>query len=375
MKTLRLAALSLVLAGSATAGFDPDRLAGMKARSIGPAGMSGRIAAIEALESDPDIVYAGAATGGVWKSTNGGLTWEPMFDDQPVHAIGAIAIYPGEPGHRLGRHRRRQRPQQRLGRQRRSTARSTAARPGRTSASRRPSASTGSLLHPDEPGHRLGLRAGPGVGRERRARRLQDRRRRQELEEGALRRREDGLRRPGDGPGATRTSCSRRCGSSGAGRSSSSRAARARASTSRTTAARPGRSCRRRTACPKGELGRIGLAISPSNPKIVYALVEAEKSALLRSERRRPQLQDRQRRAQRRPAARSTSATCASTRSDPNRRLQPRLQPAGLRRRRQELRPLPGATWAQIHGDHHAMWIDPSDPAPHVRRQRRRRRR
>ena len=69
--------------------IDPDLLAGLKARSIGPAGMSGRVAAIDAVESDPDIVYVGAATGGVWKSVNGGLTWKPVFDDQPVASIGA----------------------------------------------------------------------------------------------------------------------------------------------------------------------------------------------------------------------------------------------------------------------------------------------
>lgn len=74
------------------AAIDPALLAGMKARSIGPAGMSGRVAALEATPSDPRIVYAGAATGGVWKSANSGLTWTPVFDDQPVHAIGAIAV-------------------------------------------------------------------------------------------------------------------------------------------------------------------------------------------------------------------------------------------------------------------------------------------
>lgn len=81
----------------AAGGIDPDLLAGMKARSIGPAGMSGRIADIEASVSNPDLVYVGAATGGVWKSTNGGLTWKPVFDEQPVHAIGAVAIFQPNP--------------------------------------------------------------------------------------------------------------------------------------------------------------------------------------------------------------------------------------------------------------------------------------
>lgn len=76
---------------------DPDLLAGMKARSIGPAAMSGRIAAIDVNRSDKDIIYVGASTGGVWRSKSGGLTWEPIFDDQPVAAIGAVAIFQPSP--------------------------------------------------------------------------------------------------------------------------------------------------------------------------------------------------------------------------------------------------------------------------------------
>lgn len=101
-----LAAALLTLAGAATAfaaaaagpaatpaaSFDADLLAGLAPRLIGPAGMSGRVAAIAAVESNPDIVYVGAATGGVWKSLDGGISWKPIFDDQPVAAIGAIAI-------------------------------------------------------------------------------------------------------------------------------------------------------------------------------------------------------------------------------------------------------------------------------------------
>jgi photosystem II stability/assembly factor-like uncharacterized protein len=89
---------ALSAAGTAAlAGIDPERLAGIEARSVGPAGMSGRVTAIEALASDPDVVYVGTATGGVWKSSNGGLTWAPMFDDQPVAAIGAVAVAPSNP--------------------------------------------------------------------------------------------------------------------------------------------------------------------------------------------------------------------------------------------------------------------------------------
>ncbi|MFL6294045.1 MAG: VPS10 domain-containing protein [Thermoanaerobaculia bacterium] len=79
----------------AAAAVDPSLLAGLKARSIGPAAMSGRIAAIDA--SNSGTIYVGTATGGVWKSVNGGLTWTPIFDDQPVASIGAVAMDPSNP--------------------------------------------------------------------------------------------------------------------------------------------------------------------------------------------------------------------------------------------------------------------------------------
>jgi hypothetical protein len=87
----------VLLAASVQAAVDPDLLAGMKARSIGPAGMSGRVAAIDAVESNPNVVYIGAASGGVWKSVNAGLTWTPLFDDQAVASIGAVAIFQANP--------------------------------------------------------------------------------------------------------------------------------------------------------------------------------------------------------------------------------------------------------------------------------------
>ncbi|WP_236139836.1 VPS10 domain-containing protein [Mongoliitalea daihaiensis] len=76
---------------------DMSQFAVMKARSIGPAGMSGRITAIDAVDDQPEIIYAGAASGGIWKSTSGGITWEPIFDEEKVHSIGAISIYQKNP--------------------------------------------------------------------------------------------------------------------------------------------------------------------------------------------------------------------------------------------------------------------------------------
>jgi len=81
----------------AWAGLDSSLLAGLKARAIGPAAMSGRIAAIDAVASDPNRLVVGASTGGVWISANGGLTWKPVFDDQPFASIGAVAINQSNP--------------------------------------------------------------------------------------------------------------------------------------------------------------------------------------------------------------------------------------------------------------------------------------
>lgn len=88
---------SVALFATLHAQVDPARLAGLKARSIGPSGMSGRISAIDAVERDPNIIYVGSATGGLWKSTSGGVTWEPLTDSLPAYSIGAVAIFQAAP--------------------------------------------------------------------------------------------------------------------------------------------------------------------------------------------------------------------------------------------------------------------------------------
>jgi photosystem II stability/assembly factor-like uncharacterized protein len=76
---------------------DMEVLKNLKPRNIGPAGMSGRITAIDVVNDQPDIIYTGSASGGVWKSTNGGIKWEPIFNDQTTASIGAIAIQQSNP--------------------------------------------------------------------------------------------------------------------------------------------------------------------------------------------------------------------------------------------------------------------------------------
>src|SRR6266849_181324 len=75
--------------------FDAATVSGLLARNIGSATMSGRIAAVDAVEEDGRItLFVGAASGGVWKSVNGGTTFKPVFDREDVQSIGAVAIDP-----------------------------------------------------------------------------------------------------------------------------------------------------------------------------------------------------------------------------------------------------------------------------------------
>ena len=96
----KMAAIALVLgvfqaaaAGQQPVKFDAATISGLPIRNIGSATMSGRVAAIDAISEDGRLtVFAGSASGGVWKSVNGGLTFKPVFDKQPVQSIGAVAI-------------------------------------------------------------------------------------------------------------------------------------------------------------------------------------------------------------------------------------------------------------------------------------------
>jgi photosystem II stability/assembly factor-like uncharacterized protein len=67
----------------------------LKYRHIGPEG--NRVSAVTGVIGDPNVYYAGAASGGIWKTTDGGLHWAPIFDSMPVSAIGALAVAPSDP--------------------------------------------------------------------------------------------------------------------------------------------------------------------------------------------------------------------------------------------------------------------------------------
>src|SRR5467141_3743274 len=78
--------------------FDSDTISGLGARNIGSAAMSGRVSALTAVKEKGRLtVYVGAASGGVWKSSNGGTTFKPVFDKETAQSIGAVAIDPQAP--------------------------------------------------------------------------------------------------------------------------------------------------------------------------------------------------------------------------------------------------------------------------------------
>ncbi|MGH9904486.1 MAG: WD40/YVTN/BNR-like repeat-containing protein, partial [Pyrinomonadaceae bacterium] len=97
--TLSLTIASTTLAQQpAAVKVDSETISGLGARNIGSAAMSGRIAALDAVQEGQRLtVYVGAASGGVWKSVNGGTTFKPVFDKQPVQSIGAVTIDPKNP--------------------------------------------------------------------------------------------------------------------------------------------------------------------------------------------------------------------------------------------------------------------------------------
>jgi len=103
--TLSLAVLTAVMFATAALGQTaaagdnqpPDILENMKFRNLGPAAGGGRVAAVAGIPGNANLYYVGAAAGGVWKTADGGLTWKAIFEKQPTASIGAIAVAPSNP--------------------------------------------------------------------------------------------------------------------------------------------------------------------------------------------------------------------------------------------------------------------------------------
>lgn len=84
-------------AGQVETNLAESTFAGLTFRAIGPATMSGRVAALAVFERNPAVFYVGSAAGGLWKTVNNGTTWDVLFDSEPVSSIGDVAIAPDDP--------------------------------------------------------------------------------------------------------------------------------------------------------------------------------------------------------------------------------------------------------------------------------------
>jgi len=93
MRTMCLILGAILASGHAAgAGDSEDVFSHLEWRNIGPVNMSGRVADVEGIAGNPRVVWVGSASGGVWKTTDGGLTFEPVFDEQPIASIGDIGV-------------------------------------------------------------------------------------------------------------------------------------------------------------------------------------------------------------------------------------------------------------------------------------------
>ncbi|PYT12896.1 MAG: hypothetical protein DMG59_22085 [Acidobacteria bacterium] len=95
MKLLVLVLLAPVL--YAQNGLNPSLFERLEWRSVGPASMGGRITDVEGIPGNPALVYVASASGGLFKTVNGGMTWTPIFDHQSTISIGDIAVDPHNP--------------------------------------------------------------------------------------------------------------------------------------------------------------------------------------------------------------------------------------------------------------------------------------
>ncbi|MFN7989443.1 MAG: hypothetical protein U0529_18345 [Thermoanaerobaculia bacterium] len=354
-----LVALSLASALGAPAAVDPAKLGGLKARNIGPAGMSGRIAAIDAFRGDPRIVWVGAASGGVWKSTNGGLTFEPVFDEQPVHSVGAVAVDPRTPdvvwvGTGEGNVRNSVAHGDGVYRTRDGGKTWTNVGLGKSERIHR------ILLDPRDERVAWACAVGPAWsdGDERGVFRTTDGGKswKKVLYVDAKTGCADLALDPGNPDHLLaamwdfrRTPYGFRSGGAGSGLHVTWDGGE--------TWTKLGE----KEGMPKGNLGRIGLAFCEAQPEVVYAVVEAEKSALLRSEnggRRFETVNDS-------PTVNPRPFYYADIRVDP-------AQPNRVYSLATQLRVsndggktfenLRGTGRQTVHVDHHALWIDPREP-------------
>ena len=167
---------------------------------IGPTNISGRVVdiAVANRKGRTRAIYVATAAGSLWKTENEGTTFEPVFEQVPSAAGGDVAVAPSDPNivwYGTGEANIFRSSNAGVGVYKSTDGGKTWQHMGLANTHTIPRI----VIHPTSSGHRLRGRGRTRVDRQRGARRLQDHRRRQDLEQGALRRREDRRERPRDG--------------------------------------------------------------------------------------------------------------------------------------------------------------------------------
>ena len=227
-------------------------------------------------------MYVATASGGLFKTTNGGTTWTPIFDHESTISIGNIAVDPHNPDVVwLGAGEANARNSVSFGDGVYKTL--DGGKTWRNLGLRDTHHISRVVAQSAEHQHRLRLRAGPQYRPQRRARRLHDHRRRRDVEEDALHRRRTRLRRHGYRRQQSQHPLRHHVEVRPQAVDASSRAARRPACSARSMAAAPGQQLT--TGLPKG-WGRIGVRVAPSNSNVVYVIGESNEGTLYRSDDR-----------------------------------------------------------------------------------------
>ena len=255
---------------------------GLRWRSIGPF-RGGRVNGVSGVPGQPNTFYFGSVGGGVWKTTNAGRTWLPIFDSQPIASIGAIGVAPSNPNIvYVGTGEADMRSQISYGN---GMYKSTDAGKTWTHIGLDNTRQIGTRARRSaQPRRRLRRRARSRLRREPGSRRLPHRATAARPGRRCCSRATTSARSISTSIRRHRRRSTRRCGTPGVRRGASTRrrTGRAAASTSRPTAARTGSSSP--AGLPTDGLGRIGVAVAPSNRSRVYAIVDAKEGGLFRSD-------------------------------------------------------------------------------------------
>ena len=335
-----------------------DALGGLRWRSIGPAIMGGRTVDIAGIPGDPSTVYMATASGGLFKTNNNGTTWRSVFESGGTLSLGAVAVAPSDPNVvYIGTGENNPRNSASIGNgvYRSDDAGETWRHLGLENTEK-----TGRIrVHPTDPdtvyvaalGHEWGANEERGVYRSRDGGASWDRVLFVNADTGAA----DLAMDPGNPRilyagmyDFRRQPWSFRSGGPGSGLYRSSDGGD---SWTRLTDDALG------NGLPTGVLGRIGVAVAPSDASVVYAIIEAERGVMWRSDDRgrswRMVTEDK--------TVHSRPFYFSDIRVDPQNENRVYLLEGRL-----QVTEDAGATWrptAQtVHGDHQSLWIDPQDP-------------